>query len=159
MIQSKRTRHIVPLLAAGILTASFIAFTAKSQGASMFLFGLAVGAALIVGVDILFARRNITAAMVANRLHELALNGVDDVLVSGTDIDLDNFIILHLTGGWRIGFTWLNGRPGSVVNAMRDGVPGEDLRNQPMAIYRSKWPDDVQRLQDVIVAAMKRDGN
>ena len=159
MIRSKRTRSLIPSIAVLIMAGGIVAFVTKSQGVNMFLFGLTVGILLLVGADMLFLSRKITASQVANRLHELAQNGVDDVLVSGVDIDMDNFIILHLTGGWRIGFIWLNGRAGSVINAMCNGVPGEDFRNQPMAILQSKWPDDMQKLQDIIAAALKRDGS
>lgn len=100
-----------------------------------------------------------TAQDVANRLHRIVDEGMDSI--KWARLDLDDFVLVHTADRWRIGILLKNGDLYAVVNSFsrEHKEPEGKGERQPLAVFREQWPDEWQKLQDVIVAALKRDGS
>ena len=103
-------------------------------------------------------RPMMTAQDVANRLHRLADEGVDGI--NWSRLDLDDFVVIHTVDFWRIGILLKHGDLSAVANVRSKEFKEPEVGDrQPLVVLREQWPDDMQELQDIIAAALKRDGS
>lgn len=101
----------------------------------------------------------ITPQDITNKLRQITDEGVDGI--SWSRLDLDDFVQVWTPDGWRMGIKLRGGDLLGVANARSKNHKEIKtmMDEQPLVLFRRQWPDDVQKLQDVIAAALRRDGS